>query len=324
MVILFALFLGVVHGRDTKCRGLALAGGGAKGSYEAGAFDSFVKQLPPIEVAYDIITGVSAGSMNAGAMGLFKQGDEVAANDFLQQFWFNLTKQEVYTIKGPLEILFGNSVLDNEPLRRTLTGYANTYGINRDLIVGTTNFDTGAFTRFNQTIGVTEFLEAVISSSSLQLVFPPQNWRNSTWVDGGVVNNIDMMAAVNYCQEKGFADEDIIIDALFCHDGTDFPEVEEEDLTSVWDIYERVQDIKNYEDAFRYTGQIMEEFPHVHFRYIVAPSGPMFGSSLNFGHDTIMKRIILGKGDAKHLIHTTGAEGNGKEWLKEWKARDNK
>lgn len=43
MVILFALFLGVVHGRDTKCRGLALAGGGAKGSYEAGAFDSFVK-----------------------------------------------------------------------------------------------------------------------------------------------------------------------------------------------------------------------------------------------------------------------------------------
>jgi predicted acylesterase/phospholipase RssA len=53
------------------------------GAYEAGAFDTFVKNLPPIEVAYDFLSGVSAGALNAGAIALFAQGEEIKSNDFL-------------------------------------------------------------------------------------------------------------------------------------------------------------------------------------------------------------------------------------------------
>jgi len=90
-MMLLALLLSIVYAGDIKCRGLALSGGGSKGAYEAGAFEALVKALPEIEVNYDIITGVSAGSMNAGAIGLFPRGSEAAANDFLQSFWFNIT-----------------------------------------------------------------------------------------------------------------------------------------------------------------------------------------------------------------------------------------
>jgi predicted acylesterase/phospholipase RssA len=56
----------------SKCRVLVLEGGGDRGAYHSGAFHQFVHSLPPDEVAYDVITGISAGGLNAGALSLFK------------------------------------------------------------------------------------------------------------------------------------------------------------------------------------------------------------------------------------------------------------
>jgi predicted acylesterase/phospholipase RssA len=54
-----------------KCRVLVLEAGGDRGAYHAGAFRQFVNSLPADEVAYDVITGISAGGLNAGAIALF-------------------------------------------------------------------------------------------------------------------------------------------------------------------------------------------------------------------------------------------------------------
>ena len=54
-----------------------------KGAYESGALKALIENLPEGEAAYDVVSGVSAGSINAAAISFFKKGDEKAAIDFL-------------------------------------------------------------------------------------------------------------------------------------------------------------------------------------------------------------------------------------------------
>ena len=50
---------------DGKCRVLALRGGGVHGSFEVGVLKAFVENLDPIDVQYDIVSGVSIGALIA-------------------------------------------------------------------------------------------------------------------------------------------------------------------------------------------------------------------------------------------------------------------
>ena len=88
--LIFTLMISLAYG-DDKCRGLAFSGGGSKAAFEVGAFQALVSTLPATEYNYNIMTGVSAGSLNVGGLALFARGDEVAASEWLHGFWFNLT-----------------------------------------------------------------------------------------------------------------------------------------------------------------------------------------------------------------------------------------
>jgi len=46
-----------------------------------------VRTLPPDEVKYQVVSGVSAGSINAGGYGLFEVGDELNATQFMVDTW---------------------------------------------------------------------------------------------------------------------------------------------------------------------------------------------------------------------------------------------
>ena len=61
-----------------SCKALAMSGGGSKGSYEAGVLYGLVNNDPDkTNYAYDVVTGVSAGSINTVAVSLFAPGDEL-------------------------------------------------------------------------------------------------------------------------------------------------------------------------------------------------------------------------------------------------------
>jgi predicted acylesterase/phospholipase RssA len=58
---------------------LAFAGGGSKGGFEDGAIWQMVRSLNPEDVTYQVLSGVSAGSINLAGIGLFEIGDELNA-----------------------------------------------------------------------------------------------------------------------------------------------------------------------------------------------------------------------------------------------------
>ena len=61
---------------DGKCRILSLSGGGVHGSFEVGALWALIEHMPPQEVIYDYVNGVSIGAINAAAFALFPPGEE--------------------------------------------------------------------------------------------------------------------------------------------------------------------------------------------------------------------------------------------------------
>jgi NTE family protein len=72
---------------DGKCRVLAMRGGGTKGAYEAGALKAMAELQDPIDIAYDVLAGVSIGAMNAGYFATFERGDEAEGIQALLYLW---------------------------------------------------------------------------------------------------------------------------------------------------------------------------------------------------------------------------------------------
>ena len=69
-----------------KCTAVALSGGGSHGAYEAGVLQSLI-QSNPKDFEYDVVTGVSAGSINALAVSAFEIGDEVNMVQWISDIW---------------------------------------------------------------------------------------------------------------------------------------------------------------------------------------------------------------------------------------------
>jgi len=86
-----ALLTGSTQAAGDHCYALAMAGGGTKGAYEAGALWGLYNAMPDkTKLAYDVVTGVSAGSINTGAVSLFAPGDEDLMIKTLSKAWENI------------------------------------------------------------------------------------------------------------------------------------------------------------------------------------------------------------------------------------------
>ena len=95
-----------------------MSGGGSKGSYEAGVLFGLVNNdQDKSKYAYDVVTGVSAGSINSVAVSLFVPGDEVNMVYFMSDTWANLKEDSVFINWKPLGIITGitdeSGIFDN-------------------------------------------------------------------------------------------------------------------------------------------------------------------------------------------------------------------
>lgn len=54
--------------KHNTCTGLVLSGGAARGAWEAGVLWGFLHYGDPNDFKYDVVTGVSAGSINAASL----------------------------------------------------------------------------------------------------------------------------------------------------------------------------------------------------------------------------------------------------------------
>ena len=262
---------------DDKCRVLALRGGGSKGAYEVGTLRAMAHMLDPIDIAYDVLEGVSIGSINAAVFSTFERGDEKSAIDELEKLWLSIPVKDFWDwwpTLGPLEAIWRPSLLDNHKMKDKIHEIMKNQKLYRNLTIQAVDLSTGQVIIFDETTPMDELSKAVIASASIPMFFEPEQIGPYNLVDGGVFTNMKFNDAIQQCNEKGFSDDKIIVDLLMCADNYEKIqewEMREAKYKNAFDLLHRK---KQFEDFYSYFEDISREirgYPEVNFRHLFLP-----------------------------------------------------
>ncbi|HET8538309.1 MAG TPA: patatin-like phospholipase family protein [Anaeromyxobacter sp.] len=221
--------------------GLVLTGGGARAAYQVGAIRAFAEIVPPGPSPFGVLSGISAGAINA--VGLATAADDFrGAAERLACTWAGLTPDRIYRT-GTLRLarigtrwlrdlstggLVGktgiNYLLDPAPLRHLvetelLLGRMRRHvraGRLRGVAVSATNYNTGNGVTFFEAapdvqpwtrstrVGIRARITAdhVMASAAIPVFFPPVPIQGAFFGDGCVRMHYPMSPAIHLGAER--------------------------------------------------------------------------------------------------------------------------
>ena len=99
-----------------------MSGGGSFGSFEAGALYGMWHQAKnKADYEYDVVTGISAGGLNAFGVSMFEKGDEEKMVQWLSDLWAHLKSSDVWQLYPVKDWGHLIGLLDTKPLEHTVT-----------------------------------------------------------------------------------------------------------------------------------------------------------------------------------------------------------
>lgn len=292
--MIFLIFLIFVVCDCVPCRIMSASGGGAHGVFQVGVLQQLMEEK---NITYDVITGVSSGSINSGYISLFNESDQHIAIENLRKLWFNLTNGDVY--KRNWNPISAKSLYSNNPLNYTL--FKNIIKTNgkakRPIIVGTTNFNTGKIELFYQKDFKDHMtsVNIILSSTSIPVYFAPHYMNNKYYVDGGLSSDELIQPAIKYCKEKGKTD--IIIDVIMCSMDPKYMTNNEIELDTIFGItYRSYSIISNtfLNHEIYTTCKTQQKYEYYYPMNIYRPYKPFPGGLLDFSKDKLIETYWIG------------------------------
>ena len=256
---------------------LSLSGGGSFGAVEIGILKRIIETDAK---SYDLYTGISAGALNAGFLSYFsnlKTGVKAA-----EKMYANIHNLLIYN----LEPFTGVSLLNTEPLFNTLTTVIN--GMHGQpvihTLIGATNLYSGnldIFT-FEDNDDANKVL-LLMSSSAIPGIFPPINYNDQLYADGGTLSN-------ELLQVKGQTDY-LNITYITPYEGYTY---NNNPITSLKDMFKRTLDIvfSNFNNPLATLNQNCKNPIGEINKYFVSPQYLKDYNSLNF--DNGQKLVDIG------------------------------
>ena len=246
--------------------------------YQAGVIKGIASTLPADQVAYQAISGVSGGAVNAAILANYPAGQEATAADRMKTFWDNSANTKLYKdwMGGMAEglLLKGGLWNDAPTLDFLKTELADITPTNRWIDVGLTDVLKGTYVDY-QEAGLTgdDLYNVMYAQFASAGIFPPVEFNNTDYFDGSTIWDLDIFSVVNKCQDMGFADENIVVDVIMTSEKT----LKTVDASG----YHSIQMLWRYLEVSRYysnmDGLLRAQFayPTVNFRNVVAPSAEM-------------------------------------------------
>lgn len=180
---------------------LSVSAGGAWGAFSVGFLQGWGENNLEPRPKFDVVTGVSTGSMIAPVIFL---GDAKRMAK-LRDLYSNLGSNDVFTSRGTLSLLTATSLYDTAPLRRKVEDILDQEMVEaiaaengrRTLAVMATNLDSGVPEIFDLTEIAAHpdmtmaqkrqrMVAAIMASAAVPIGFPPEFIDNNLYVDGGV------------------------------------------------------------------------------------------------------------------------------------------
>jgi len=211
---------------------VVLSGGGARAAYQVGVLAAVAERLPDLTIP--IITGVSAGSLNATYLAAHR-GSLALAVKGLQGEWLRLTSDQVYrlpatgvaktTMRTVVRLLrlrrdtAVHGLLDTRPLARFLTQVVDFEGIDHNIAsdrlkavaLSATSYDSGATVTFVhgttdvplwervQRVAVRSRISVphVMASCAIPIIFPAVKLDGGFYGDGSVRQTAPLAPAIH-------------------------------------------------------------------------------------------------------------------------------
>ncbi|MDJ0804103.1 MAG: patatin-like phospholipase family protein [Desulfobacterales bacterium] len=208
---------------------LVLSGGGSAGAFGAGFLSGWTKA--GTRPGFKVVTGISTGSLQATFAFLGSEYD-----DKLSEMFTQYGTDEIYTKRGLLGGLLGESAWDTAPLKELIDRYftddvlaavAAKHATGYRLFLGTSNMDTkefiiwdmGAIASSKRKDKLERYRNVILASCSVPVLFPPVYFNIEVdgedyyemHVDGGVKSQIFlrgfMLDFEETLEEAGVEDE---------------------------------------------------------------------------------------------------------------------
>jgi len=316
VLVLVAVLSPVCMGGTTKCRAVVFSGGGDKGAYEMGVLKAMIENLPPEEVQWDVVSGVSAGALNSALVSRYPKGKEKEMLQFGLDLWHNVKPTQIYK-NWPFGILDGlfykAGILDDTPLLEFFRSIYKGSFPQRKINSASVDANTGWYHRWTESEWFNksseDYFRSVLASASIPTIFPYVNYYNHTLIDGGTMINLDVGGAIERCKEIVTDQKDIIIDIVLCGGASWVPIDASKDHTI--DMIYRMQDLNAYRKALDDLIHELSDYPLIKFRHIVWPSQQLPGGIhlLDFDPKELAFMIELGEKDCKKQMQA-GSESN--------------
>lgn len=220
---------------------IVLNGGGARACYQAGALRALYEIIKKDQNLFDIITGNSAGAINAAYLASSAR-DWGTATQYLFDFWQRIYPENVFDmehftmtkigsnwlkdtlLRDPTHNILFNSILNTAPLKKMLTREIDFPEIRRlieskllsSVALSATNYYSGASVVFfdgekdikgwakPERFSIKEeiTIDHVMASSAIPLFFPPAKIKDSYYGDGCIRQNTPLSPSINLGASK--------------------------------------------------------------------------------------------------------------------------
>jgi len=153
--VLTLLASGVQAAKNGKCRVLAFSSGDESAAYQAGALKGFTtsSHMKPEDYAYDSVSGISGGAINAVLLANYTKGEEGAAADSMERFWTAATKTSLYKnwfggiTRG---LFFEGGLYNSAPMEDFLKAQMADVSMKRKLDIGIVDVKDGSYRDFSE------------------------------------------------------------------------------------------------------------------------------------------------------------------------------
>lgn len=168
-----------------------LSGGGPLGAFQVGLIESLITE----GITADFVVGTSVGALNAVAVAQDPSLQGVMA---LREVWLEMRRDDIFPggrlVSAWHAFKRGSHVFSNTGLRRIIgrLGVENFEDLALPAHIVATNLETGAETWFHSG----PLVDPLLASSAMPGIFPPVMIDGTSYIDGGIANNVPVSKAV--------------------------------------------------------------------------------------------------------------------------------
>ena len=229
-----------------------------------------------------MISGISAGAINAFAMSLFEKGDEVAMAEYMKTLAETMITSDVFTfwpgdLYGVLNgLLNERGIFDDSPLLDYLQNIYEEFKkkngtpvLKRKIVIGSVDSQTAELKTFTEALEPeSDFPHAVQCSASIPGAFDFQSFSGGEMIDGSTAWDTNIASAVKRCFEIVDSEDKITMDVILLNQ----KEIDVANKTgNSIENYFRYLDIKGNYKIMNDVYEVQKEYPKVNYRYLQIP-----------------------------------------------------